>query len=44
MPHIYVAAVLHAVLIDIKMLNLQLVYIHGRKCKTIAVQMVHLAV
>ena len=36
MRRFYVAAVLYAVLIDIKSLNLQLFCIHGRKRKTIA--------
>ena len=37
MRRFYVVAVLYAVLGDIKILNLQLVCIHGRKRKTIAV-------
>ena len=36
MRRFYVAAVLHTVLGGIKILNLQLVCIHGRKRKTIA--------
>jgi hypothetical protein len=36
MRRFYVAAVLHTVLGDIKILNLQLVCIYGRKRKTIA--------
>jgi hypothetical protein len=37
MRRFYVAAVLHTVLGDIKIFNLQLVCIHGRKRKTTAV-------
>ena len=37
MRRFYVASVLHTVLGDMKILNLQLVCIYGRKRKTIAV-------